>query len=356
MREQRQKEAVEAFLASDRRTIINAAPRFGKIKVALDICRELSINHIWILAPRKDIFIGWDDDMKKFGGPNIIGQTTFASIKNIDTAVTPKLIIIDEPHELSLNQQITLADKIKKIDCPILGLTGTMTNKTAEQLFDTLNLDTCFRYSIEEAVEDGILADYNICIHKVPLDTKINRLFGRRMYTEKKYFDLQMFLRKQAKTNKFFFDLKMINVIQNSEAKRRETVRLLEQSEGERVLVFCGTTEIADNLNIPAYHSLSREKEIFDSFCKGLKYDKLATIKMMQAGITIKPINKGIINYTSGNPEDSAQKICRFLGFEYDNPDKKAEIYIISSDEEFETNRLKTALLFFDQTKIKSCV
>ena len=89
MREQRQKEAVEAFLASDRRTIINAAPRFGKIKVALDICRELSINHIWILAPRKDIFIGWDDDMKKFGGPNIIGQTTFASIKNIDTAVTP---------------------------------------------------------------------------------------------------------------------------------------------------------------------------------------------------------------------------------------------------------------------------
>lgn len=356
MREQRQKEAVEAFLASDRRTIINAAPRFGKIKVALDICKSEGYKFPLIIAPRKDIFAGWVSDIIywKYGGR--VEYCTFSSIKKLENLEIYDIIIIDEPHELSLNQQATLASKIKGLTCPILGLTGTMTNKTAEQLFDSLNLDTCFRYSIEEAVEDGILADYTICIHKVPLDTKINRLFGRRMYTEKKYFDLQVFLRKQAKTNKFFFDLKMINIIHNSEAKRKETVRLLQQSEGERVLVFCGTTEIADNLNIPAYHSLSREKEIFDSFCKGLKYDKLATIKMMQAGITIKPINKGIINYTSGNPEDSAQKICRFLGFEYDNPNKKAEIHIISSDEEFETNRLKTALLFFDQSKIQICV
>jgi hypothetical protein len=59
-----------------------------------------------------------------------------------------------------------------------------------------------------------------------------------------------------------------------------------------------------------------------------------------------------VINYTSGNPEDTAQKICRFLGFEYDNPDKKAEIHLISSTENFEKSRLKTALLFFDESKI----
>lgn len=358
MREQRQQEAVEAYLASDGRSIINAAPRFGKIKVALDICKALKIEHIWIIAPRNDIFVGWDEDMEKFGGPTVVGKTTFASIKNLSTGVHPKLIIIDEPHELSVNQQNTLAEKIKELGNPrILGLTGTMTDKTAEQLFDSLNLDTCYKFSIQQAVDDGILADYDITIHRVPLENSEFRFSTKgKKYTEKGFFDLQTYLRKEARTNKFFFDLKLINIIQNSRAKQAKTIQLLEQSKNERILVFCGTTEIADNLGIPVYHSKAKEKEVFNSFCKGIKYDQLATIKMMQAGITITPIHKGIINYTSGNPEDCAQKICRFLGFEYANPQKKAEIHIISSDENFEAIRLKTALLFFNQSKIKTCV
>ena len=74
---------------------------------------------------------------------------------------------------------------------------------------------------------------------------------------------------------------------------------------------------------------------------------------MMQSGITILPISLGIINYMSGNPEDSAQKICRFLGIEYDNLNKKAEIHIICSNTDFEKKRIETALMFFDENKIK---
>ena len=119
-------------------------------------------------------------------------------------------------------------------------------------------------------------------------------------------------------------------------------------------MVFCGVTQVADSLGIPVYHSKAREKDLFLDFCVGGgNVNQLATIKMMQAGITINPINKGIINYMSGNPEDSAQKICRFLGLEYNNPDKKAEIHIVSSNEDFEISRLKTGLAFFDQSKIK---
>lgn len=357
MRERRQAEAAQAFMDSDRRSIIYAAPRFGKIKVALDIIKALHVNHIWIIAPRTDIFVGWNDDMDKWGRPTIVGQSTFASIKKIQTDLKPKLIVIDEPHELSWNQQIELAKKIKEVgNPPVLGLTGTMTDKTAESLFDTLNLDTCYKYTIDQAVEEGILADYTIHIHRVPLENTEFRFSTKgKRYTEKGYFDLQTYLRKQAKTNKFFFDLKLISIVQNSRAKRAKTIQLLGEFEDERVLVFCGTTEIADSLGIPVYHSKAKEKEIFTSFCKGTG-DQLATIKMMQAGITITPINKGIINYTSGNPEDCAQKICRFLGYEYANPEKKAEIHIISSDEPFETDRLRTALLFFNKSKIKLCV
>ena len=354
IRDERQKEAVHAFLNSDQKSIINACPRFGKIKVALHIINELKANHIWILAPRNDIFKGWEDDMKKFGGrPNVVGMTTFTSIKNIDNSLYPSLVIIDEPHELSLNQQLTLNGKLAGYEGPILGLTGTLTNKTKNELYDSLNLDTCYTYTIEQGVEDGILVDYQMFIHKVPLDNTKSRLGKKMNYTEKRWFDAAAKIKEEdpnART-KHMMNLRMINTIQNSLAKMNKTRQLIQKYPNERLLVFCGVTEIADNLGIPAYHSKAKEKEVFDNFCKGIG-KHLATIKMMQAGITITPINKGIINYMSGNPEDSAQKICRFLGFEYSNPDKKAEIHIVSTNENFETMRLTTGLSFFDKNKI----
>lgn len=354
IREQRQQEAVQAFLNSDKRTIINACPRFGKIKVAMEIMERMGVNHVWILAPRNDIFKGWNDDFEKFGyRPTIVGETTFTSIKKIETKLRPELIIIDEPHEMSVNQQVTLAEKLGNISYPILGLTGTLTNKTKNELYDNLTLDTCYTYSIQQGVEEGILVDYQMFIHRVKLDNGAKLWGAKKKYTEKKWFDLADYLKGESDSpkTKHMMNLRMINLIQNSVAKADKTRDLIKKFKDERVLVFCGVTEIADNLGIPVYHSKAREKEIFLDFCSG-KGMYLATIKMMQAGITVSPINKGIVNYMSGNPEDSAQKICRFLGLEYGNPDKKAEIHIVSTDESFELSRLKTGLTFFDQSKI----
>jgi len=356
IREERQEEAVKAYLNSDRRTIINACPRFGKIRVAIEIMKRMNIDHVWILAPRNDIFKGWDDDFEKFGyRPTIVGETTFTSIKKIDTKLRPEFIIIDEPHEMSINQQVALAEKLGDISYLILGLTGTLTNKTKNELYDNLNLDTCYTYPISQGVEEGILVDYQMFIHQVPLDTSFKEWGVKKRYTEKKWFDLADYLKGESDNpkTKHMMNLRMINTIQNSMAKAMKTIDLLSEFTGERVLVFCGVTEVADNLGIPVYHSKAREKDIFLDFCVGAgTVNQLATIKMMQAGITITPINKGIINYMSGNPEDSAQKICRFLGLEYSNPGKKAEIHIVSTNEDFELSRLRTGLVFFDPAKI----
>lgn len=353
MRKERQDEAIQSYLESDGKSIIYAAPRFGKIKVAIEIMKKKMFTNPLIVAPRKDIQKGWLDDFKKWEWKGKPTFSTFASIKKVPTLGTLPydFLIIDEPHELSIPQQKALRPLVDKL--PTLGLTGTMTGKTAEELFDNLLLDTCYKYTIDMAVEEGILADYNIYIHRVSLDNKdfVYKSAKGKRYTEKGYYELFQYIRRNAR-DKRFIDLRLINILQNSTSKLKKTRELLGKFHNKRVLVFCGVTKIADKLGIPAYHSLSREKEIFNSFCKGEKYDQIATIKMMQAGITITPINMGIINYTSGNPEDAAQKICRFLGFEYDNPEKKAEIHIVCSDELFEIERMKTALLFFDKSKI----
>lgn len=349
IREERQIEAVEAFLNSDRRSILNCCPRFGKIRVACEIMRNMKVGKVLILAPRKDIFKGWVDDFDKFGYVFFVDFVTFTSIGRIQKQ-SYDLVIMDEPHELSLNQQIKLKWVVDTY--PTLGLTGTMTQKTRDELYDNLGLDVCYKYTIDQGVYEDILSDYQLFIHQVKLDDSrsIYRT-KKRSYTERGYFKLYDFIRETA-NNRRFMELKMINILQNSLAKMEETRRIIKQSVDKRVLVFCGTTKVADKLGIDVYHSKSKERELFLKFCEGRGIDKLATIKMMQAGITINPINRGIINYMSGNPEDGAQKICRFLGLEYNNPDKKAEIHIVTTDEPFELNRLKTGLLFFDQSKI----
>lgn len=345
IREERQAEAAQAYLESvDRRSIINACPRFGKIRVAIDIIRSMKAKNIMIFMPRNDIKKGWEDDFIKYSCTVNVRFCTFISIKKAGPFALDEfdLVIIDEPHELSKNQQVALSGVVRAF--PTLGLTGTLTQKTRIELYDNLNLDVCYKYTIDEGVMEGILTDYDIIIHRVPLEYKEADRFRRMEFAKAK---------ADTALSAHFINLKMINLIQNSIGKMEKTKKLIKASEGERILVFCGTTEISDQLGISVYHSKAKEQQVFDDFCRGVNINQLATIKMMQAGITVTPINKGIINYMSGNPEDSAQKICRFLGLEYANPNKKAEIHIISSDEKFETDRLRTGLAFFDQSKIK---
>ena len=79
----------------------------------------------------------------------------------------------------------------------------------------------------------------------------------------------------------------------------------------------------------------------------------MAVVKIGNTGVTYKPLNKVIINYFDSNAENLAQKINRCMAMEYNNPDKKAIIYIICSNEIVEQRWLHKALEFFDKNKIK---
>lgn len=350
-RESVQKEAVGAFLESNKKSIIKAAPRTGKIRIALGILEREGARNVLIAYPRKDIQIGWEEEMRLLKFDREFCNVRFVTFRSLNKVIIDyDYFIIDEIHEASDLQLCMMEGMIGQ--SPTIALTGTMTKKTERNINVTTGLQTCFNYSIEEAVRDGVLCDYSISVYYIPLDDKIVKFESKKgkKYTEKSWFRTNQWLSNNV--GGAMFEHKLLHIIQGSYSKLQKTKELLEQFKDERVLVFCGLMEIADQLGIPVYHSGNKDEDVFIKFCNG-EGDKLATIKMMQAGITIKPIHKGIINYTSGNPEDAAQKICRFLGMEYDNIDKKADLHILCSEEKFERDRMKTALAFFDETKIK---
>lgn len=344
MREIRQKEAVDKYRKGTKK-LLKAAPRFGKIKVTLDIIERDGYEKILVLYPRKDIKEGWIKDIKKFSCGKDFSFQTFRSAKK-EYEKDWDFIVIDEIHEASVSQlkgMDVLIEKCKNV----IALSGTVTQTTEKRIMTITGIVPYYEYSISQAVEEGILTDYKIFIHTISLSDG----GGLQKISFSKQVRLKEKLEREKKSS-FFVDLRLINILQNSQAKLKKTKELLERFKGERILVFCGVKEVADSLGIPVYHSGNKDSEVFKKFCEGDGIDECATIKMAQSGITVLPINKGIINYTSGDPEDTAQKICRFLGFEYLTPDKIAEIHLISSDENFEKYRLNTALSFFDKSKM----
>lgn len=352
LRELRQKEAKQAYLESHRKCILNCAPRFGKIKTSIDIMRELNPKRVLISFPRNDIMEGWKSDFKKFRFEGDVDFVTFTSVKKkVDEDYD--FFIIDEIQEASRNQRLMMYKLVEKEGVNSLGLSGTITGTTEREIMRDMGMTICFKYEIEKAVAEGVLSDYHIYVHKVDLDDSLKIHGTKKNKTEKGLFQAISIVKDKMKgQQKWFMEMKQIKILQNSLSKLNKTKELIEKYKDSRLLIFTGLTEIANNLGVPVYHSKSKDRQIFLDFCRGVNYNHLATVNMLQAGITILPIDRGIVNYFSGAPEQSTQKICRFLGTEINHPHKKAEIHIVTSTEKFELFRLSTALSFLESSKI----
>ena len=353
LRDQRQLEFADIWL-KEKHGILNLCPRFGKIRTSINILNKLKPKSVLIAYPDNKIKESWQSDFKEMGyNDTNVTYTTHLSLKKYAEKKFD-LIIIDEIHLLS-EAQIEVCKELFDNNKQILGLTGTLSTWTEKTLKDELNIEVIAHYPIEKAVEEGVIVDYEIHIIKVPLDNKVMQDYKGKNKTEKKHFDsLSWIINKMQYTgaDSMFMRLARMRVIQSSLAKLNATKALLKKHKDERVLVFCGTTKIADNLGIPSYHSKSSEKQMFADFAEG-KGNHLAVVKIGNTGVTYKPLNKVIINYFDSNAENLAQKINRCMAMEYNTPDKKAHIYIVSSDESVELKWLNKALEFFDKTKIK---
>jgi len=355
IRDKRQKEFAQVWINHGRFGILNLCPRFGKIRTTIHILNELQSDQILIAYPDNKIKQSWIDEFEVMGYKNNnITYTTHRSInKYIDVY---DLVIIDEIHLLSPNQRRTCEELILS-NSNVLGLTGTLSKWTKKDLQMELGLQVMAEYPIEKAIEEGVIADYEITVIQVPLDNTVVQTYTKKNIRKT---ELQQFQFLSAMINKMMYSgantmfhrLARMRIIQNSIAKLNKTKEILQDNPDERILVFCGITKVADSLGIPSYHSKSKDKEALQRFAEG-EGNHMAVVKIGNTGVTYKPLNKVIINYFDSNAENLAQKINRCMAMEYNTPDKKSHITIISSKQNVEEKWLNKALEFFDKSKIK---
>lgn len=336
------------------RGILYLCPRFGKISTSIYILNNFKFDKILIAYPEINIKKSWEKDFLRLKYTNSVTFTTHKSLdKHSDQDWD--IVILDEIHLLSENQ----INVCKKFKTNILGLTGTMSKWTKAVLKNDLNLPVISTYTIDQAISDNVITDYEITVKMVDLDNKVINNYKGKKRTEKGQFNALTAVissLESLKKNTFFLKLARMRLIINSLAKLEATKKILKENKNERILIFCGDTKNADKLGCPTHHSKNRDKSIdkFDSFAEGdSKNNHMAVVKIGNTGITYKPLDKVIVNYFDSNPENLAQKINRCMALEYNNPDKKSYIWIISSTEEAELNWLKKALEFFDKSKVK---
>ena len=352
LRDKRQKEFAEIWMAG-KWGILNLCPRFGKIRTTINILKKIKTNSVLIAYPDNKIKDSWKDDFEqcKYDDENVTYTTHLSLHKYQDKLFD--IVIIDEIHLLS-EAQIEACKTLLENNDRVLGLTGTLSRTTESTLLSELDMPVIATYTIEQAISEGVIVDYQITVVKVPLDDlTINDYKGKKR-TEKKQFDSYAWVINNLERqggNTMFLRLARMRIIQSSLAKLNMTKRILDAHKDERILVFCGTTKIADSLGIASHHSKSKDDEAFTGFTEG-EGNHMAVVKIGNTGVTYKPLNRVIINYFDSNGENLAQKINRCMAMEYDTPDKKAHIYIISSDEDVELKWLKKALEFFDKSKI----
>ncbi len=297
LRDKRQKEFAKLWLNNGRFGILNLCPRFGKIFTTINILEELKPKRVLIAYPDNKIKQSWKDDFAKRGydDSNVTYTTHLSLKKHLDDQFD--LIVIDEIHLLSEAQIEAAKEMIDKhmefshTGGDVLGLTGTLSSWTEKTLEQELDLHVLATYSIDQAIREGVIVDYEITVVRVPLDNKRKNNYKGKVRTEKAQFDAYGYvidsLERQGKST-MFLRLARMRIIQNSIAKMEKTRDLLKRHKDERILVFCGVTKIADQIGIPSYHSKKEEKQIFDDFVSG-KGKHLAVVKIGNTGLTPAP-------------------------------------------------------------------
>lgn len=354
-REEIQEQIVNSLTNSKSKCMaIHVTQRTGKTRAILNYLNQYKNSKILIAYPDNKIKDSWLIEIEKikYKNPNVI-FCNFSSLKKY-TEETFDYVVIDEGHSLSqfeLERTQEILDSTKK---KMIISSGTLNDKTQELLKLYLNMDIVFEYGSKQAIEDGIIADYEVIIHYVDLDKKIKIKNKKGVEkTEKQSYDGYTYMINKVKEqggNIQFLSLQRNRISQASIAKIEYVKKLLKQYSDKRVLVFNGLSKTADSLGIPSYYMAKKSDVAIQNFLNN-KSDKLALVNIGKSGVTYKDLDCVILNGFTHNDAETSQILSRAQLLDFKN--KKAIFHIICLREEAEMKKLNNTLKLIDPKKIK---
>jgi len=348
-----QREALEATNGRRACSVV-LATGVGKTLVGLTHLENNTtpLMKVLVVAPKKAIFQSWKDDAVKFGKEELLGRMVFTTYLSLNKhkPTDYDVVYLDEMHSLLDSHRGFLQLYKGKI----LGLTGTPPKRSFSEK-GRLVQEFCpvvFTFKADDAVENGILNDYQIVVHQLSLSNE--KVYEAKM-SNKTYFTAETsnytyWSRRLdvGSGNMHMLRVMRMKALMEYPSKERYVKKLFSDIDSKCIL-FANTQAQADMLCSHSYHSKNPESEENLRMFKAGEITKLSTVMQLNEGVNIPNLRQGIIMHAYGNERKAAQRIGRLLRL---NPDDKAIVHILCYMDTVDEKWVKEALEGFDQTKI----
>lgn len=307
---------------------------------------------VLIVAPKKAIFQSWKDDAVKFGKEDLLGRMVFTTYLSLNKHKP------NDYHAVYLDEMHSLLDShrgfLQLYTGKILGLTGTPPKRGYSEKGKLVNefCPVAFTFKADDAVENGILNDYQIIVHQLSLSNE--RVYEAKMFNK---FHLTSEIANYTYWsrrldvgggNVHMMRVMRMKALMEYPSKERYTKKLME-SINTKCIIFANTQAQADMLCSYSYHSKNAESEENLRMFKTGEITKLSTVMQLNEGVNIPNLKQGIIMHAYGNERKAAQRIGRLLRL---NPDDKSIVHILCYVDTIDEKWVTEALEGFDQTKI----
>lgn len=315
-----------------------------------------------VVAPKTSIFESWKTEAMKFGLDYLLDYIEFSTYLSLPKRTdTYHKIYLDECHSLKDSHVPVL----EAHQGAILGLTGTQpTYKKGEkgqlvQKYCPIVID----YTTDEAVNAGILNDYRIVVHGIPLSKKndfVIKFKSGGQKTSSEYETYWYWTNRLLRAEGVLFDevdessppemLRIQRMQALMKFGSKETyLRRLSKESTEKTILFANTQEQADRLAEHSYYSGNKQnKANLAAFNEGT-INRLACVQQLSEGINIANLRVGIIWHSFGNERKASQRIGRLLRL---NPDQTATVHVLMYLDTVDEQWVASALEKFDANKI----
>ena len=354
IRDQLQQEAVEQYLAGNPKTCFNISVRFGKTRLGIMIMQALKAKRVLILYPELNIKKAWEDEFEKMEWkPEEVYYSTYLSVSKHDKHKFD-MIVGDEIHKASDNALFNL-DSLLQNNKRFLGLSGTYSDKTKDQLWEYCRLKISHEYNTEAAIEDKIVANYEVNVITFNVDG-VNQYLKKTktkewMTTEAKelvYLTKVLDVAKMQHRDIKFPALNRMRFINKLPSLKKNTKILMHHLKDKRYLLYGADTDFVDGLGIPTHHSKNIKEDNLKKFQDG-EINQLGLVQLASQGVTFKNLDTVVITNINSNSENLFQKLGRTL---LQEESKVSQIYILCTNEEFQKKWLLTALKDIPREKI----
>lgn len=334
----------ENILTKNPDQIVFVSIRLGKTRIALKVIEEGETS--LVVYPFTTIKKSWEEEIKKFRPKS--EKITFVTKNSVHKYAGQYFdnLFIDEPQLCASPKQLASIKTIKYKKR--VALTGTLNSKTIKKL-KAIGLNVGITYSIKDAIKDQLVKDYQVFVHFIKLDDRQMmqfEMFKRKSYnTERKIYDFYTEQMNEAQENmtaalmdqnmgeyskwtgifKYNMGLRT-NFIYNSPSLYKAARELAMKYEDEKVLIYTLRTDIADALSDKSYHSKNKEEDVLEEF-KEAEKGHCAVVNCVQAGVTIRHLNRVIFHSYESNSETLYQKLGRSLLWEFEG--EKSQIHLV---------------------------